>query len=322
MKDSNGFSHKFEIFTYYKDNIQYIITPGLKTYLIYLIRITDSFIFKALKGHNECISVLNYYQNSKNKSEEYILSVDIKGILIIWDIFNDFKIRCKITTNEYVIFSSIIVFNINNKDNYIITSNSYQSENEVSSYSKIYSLPKGKHIKNIKNTNSNKTYYILSWNDKKKDIFYEIECCFEKISIINFLKNEIYHDFISENEEFTSGFVYNKHYKDYLCSSSIHGEIKFWDLENKILENKIYSGDYNLQAMIQWSDKYIIFSGNNKSINKSFKILDIDQFKIISNIGGKHTNPIICIKKIKHSIYGDILITSGNDNCIMIGDLN
>ena len=227
--------------------------------------------------------------------------------------YNKYKRICYI--------SSIIVFNINNKDNYFITSNSYQSENEDSSYSKIYTLSKGKCITKIKNINSNKTYYILSWHDKIRNIFYEIECCFEKISIINIVKNEIYHEFISENEEFTSGFVYNKNHKDYLFTSSIHGEIKFWDLENKHLEKKIYSGDYNLQAMIQWSDKYIIFGGNNKNINKSFKILDIDQFKKISNIGGKHANPITCIKKINHSIYGDILITSGNDNLIIIWDL-
>ena len=132
MKEySNGFSDRFEVFTYNKDNNQYIISPGVNTYLIYLIRMTDSKLFKYLKGHNECISVLNYFKNDKNKNEEeYILSVDIKGILIIWDINKDFNIKHKINTKEYVIFSSIIVFNINNIDNYIITSNSYIQEND------------------------------------------------------------------------------------------------------------------------------------------------------------------------------------------------
>ena len=315
---SNGFSDKFEVFTYSKDNNQYIISPGVNTFLLYIIRVTDSYLFKSLKGHNECISVINYHQNEKNKKEEYILSVDIKGILIIWDINDNFKIKYKINTNEYVIYSSIILFNIPKEENYIITSNSFVSNSEDSAYTKIYSLNTGKFIKNINYTNSNSTYYITFWYDTSKNIYYEIECCLDKISIVNLLKNEIYHVFSSQNEDeaFTKAFVYKKNNKYFLCSSSMHGEIKFWDLENKKLEQKIWTGGYNLLSMIQWSNDYIIFADNN--INKSFKILDINQMRIISYIGGKHKNPITCIKIIEHNIYGKCIITSSTDKTIII----
>ena len=128
----NGFIGFFDIFTYNKDNNQYIIIPGVNSFLIYLIRITDSHLLTSLKGHNECLSVLNYFQNSKNKNEEYILSVDIQGLLIIWDAGNDFTIKHKINRNA-LIFSAIIVFNVGNKVNYIIASNSIQSENDSNS---------------------------------------------------------------------------------------------------------------------------------------------------------------------------------------------
>ena len=311
---SNGFSDKFEVFTYSKDNNQYIISPGVNTFLLYIIKITDNQLFKSLKGHNECISVLNYHQNEKNKKEEYILSVDIKGILIIWDINDNFKIKYKINTNVYVIYSSIILFNVPDEGNYIITSNSFVSDFENSAYTKIYSLNTGKFIKNINNTNSNSTYYITFWYDESKNIYYEIECCLEKISIMNLLDNEIYHEFKSENEDeaFTKAFVYKRNNIYYLCSSSMHGEIKFWNLENKKLEQKIWTGGYNLLSMIQWSNDYIIFADNN--INKSFKILDINLMRIISYIGGKHKNPITCIKIIEHNEYGKCIITSSTDN--------
>ena len=318
----DGFNDRFDAFKYNKDNIEYIISPGLNTYLIYIIRISDSQLFKSLKGHKECISVLNYFKNEKNNNEEYILSVDIEGILIIWDINNNFKIKHKINTKEYVIYSCIILFNVNNKENYFITSNSYVSRNENSSFSKIYSLANGKHLKNLKNTNNNNTYYILPWYDKKKDIYYLIECCLGKITIINILQNKIYHEFpsINNQEAYTCGFIYNKNEKNYLCSSSMHGEFKFWDLDNKKLEKRMICGkDYNLMTMIQWSEKYIIFSDNN--INKSFKILDMDELKLISNIGGKHKTPIRCIKKINHSIFGNCIITSGADKSIIIWNL-
>ena len=316
---SNGFSDKFEVFTYNKDNEQYIISPGVNTYLIYIIKITDSQLFKTLKGHNECISVLNYHQNEKNKNEEYILSVDIKGILIIWDINNNFKIKHKINTNVYVIYSSIIIFNIFDGGNYIITSNSFVSDYDNSAFTKIYSLKTGKFIKNINSTNSNSTYYITLWYDSSKDIYYEIECCLEKISIINLITNEIYHEFKSENEDeaFTKAFVYAKtNNKYYLFSSSMHGEIKLWNLGNKQLEKKIWTGGYNLLSMIQWSNDYIIFADNN--INKAFKVLDINQMRIISSIGGKHKNPITCIKIIKHNEYGKCIITSSTDKAVII----
>ena len=312
----NGYSDKFELFI--KDNKEYIISPGVDTYLLYIIYILDNQLFKALKGHEECISVLNYFKNKENINDEYILSVDIKGILIIWDINNNFKIKYKIKTKEYVIFSSIIYF-INNNNNFIITSNSYQSENESSSFSKIYSLSNGKHIKNLKSTNSNNTYYIIPWHDYKNNIYYEIECCLGKISIINILSNNIYYILISphDQEAFTCGFVYLENGNQFLCTSSVHGEIKFWDLEKKILTKKFYKDkDYNLLSMIHFSDNYIIFADSNKE--RAFKILEMKNLKIISKIGGKHTSPILCIKEIEHSEYGKCIITSGTDKSIII----
>ena len=312
---SNGFSDRFEVFTYNKDNNQYIISPGVNTYLIYIIKITDCKLFKSLKGHNECISVLNYY---KNKNEDFILSVDIKGILIIWDINLNFKIKFKISTNEYVIYSSIILFNSIKEESYIITSNSYKSEFELSAYSKIYNLKTGKFIKKINRTNNNSTYYITSFFDSINNYYYLIECCLGKISIINLTKNEVYHEFITENEDeaFTKGFIYIKNNLYFLCSASMHGEIKFWDIKNKTMEKRIFTGGYNLLAMIPWSEEYIIFADNNS--NKSFKILDKEQMKIISSIGGKHQKPIICIKIIEHNEYGKCVITSSTDKTIII----
>lgn len=313
----NGYSDKFEIFIYNKDNKEYLISPGIDTYLLYIISIYDSQLFKSLKGHEECISVLNYFKKKEKYSDEYILSVDIKGILFIWDINNDFKIKYKIKTKEFVIFSSIIFFIKNNND-FIITSNSYQSEKEISSFSKIYSLSNGKHIKNLKSTNSNKTYYIIPWHDYKNNIYYEIECRLGKISIINILSNNIYYIFVSsyDQEAFSCGFVYLENGYQFLCTASVHGEIKFWDLENKKLAKKFFNRDYNLLSMIHFSDNYIIFADSNKE--RAFKILEMNNLKLISKIGGKHTSPILCIKEIEHSEYGKCIITSGTDKSIII----
>ena len=327
---SSGYNGFFDIFTYSKDKDQYIITPVLSSFLIYIIRITDNQLLRSLKGHTECLSCINYFQNDKNKNEEYILSVDIKGIIIIWDINNNFKIKYKINTKESVIYSSIIIFNSNNNqknnkdNNYIITSNNCNSEKEFLNYSKIYSLSNGKFIKNLTNTNSKKTYYILPWHEKKNNILYEIECCYERIVIINIEENKLYHEFLSEGdtETFTCGLVFNKNNIDYLCTLSLHGMLKFWDLENKRFIVKIKTGGLNSRVMIQWSEKYIILSDKKSDDNnKTFKILDIDSFKIISNIGGKHASPITCIKKINHSKYGNIIVTGETGKSLIVWSL-
>ena len=65
--------------------------------------------------------------------------------------------------------------------------------------------------------------------------------------------------------------------------------------------------------IIEWNNKYIIVADLD---NKSFKIIDLDENKIISNIGGQHEDWVKCIKKIYHPIYGESLLSCGEDKCI------
>ena len=60
---------------------------------------------------------------------------------------------------------------------------------------------------------------------------------------------------------------------------------------------------------------YIIVANVN---NKSFKIIDLDENKIISDIGGQHTDKVICIKKIYHPIYGESLLSTSEDKTIKL----
>ncbi len=51
--------------------------------------------------------------------------------------------------------------------------------------------------------------------------------------------------------------------------------------------------------IIQWNYKYIIVAD---AFNYSFKIIDLEQNKVTSNIGGIHTKEVQSIKKIYHPI--------------------
>ena len=67
--------------------------------------------------------------------------------------------------------------------------------------------------------------------------------------------------------------------------------------------------------IIEWNNKYIIAADYN---NKSFKIIDLEENKIICDIKGQHSNNIVYIKKIYHPVYRESLLSSVEDNTIKL----
>ena len=108
--------------------------------------------------------------------------------------------------------------------------------------------------------------------------------------------------------------VSNKNNKDYLFSTSEKGNINIWDLSNKNLYKIIYVNSF-LVYIIEWNNKYIIVADLS---NKSFKIIDIENNIIIANIDGQHTQPVTCVKKVNHPLYGESLLTAGWDRNIKL----
>ena len=188
------------------------------------------------------------------------------------------------------------------------------SNNNDDSATKIYSLNNGKFIKYINNTNKNIIYYLLSWYNKNNNKYYIIQFSYKKIIINNLLEDELYSELIQQQSESDhySGFIYNRNNNDYLCSSSTNGYINIWDLYNKNIFKIINTNNCCLCHIIEWN-KYIIVANY---WNKSFKIIDLDKNKIISNIGVQHKDWVKCIKKIYHPIYGESLLSCGEDKCI------
>ena len=81
----------------------------------------------------------------------------------------------------------------------------------------------------------------------------------------------------------------------------------------------ITSSGNQLWHIIQWNDKYSIVSDR---FNKCFKIIDMEQYKIISNIGGEHKIDFYCVKKIFHPIYGESLLSTAGDKTIKLWTIN
>ncbi len=294
-----------------------------------VITLKDNKFYGSLKGHQKKVTSVRYFLNNLNNNE-YLISSDEMGIVFVWDITDSYKKLYTINTKyNDIIYSCLLVFtgegyeNVNsnnaNHNGYIITSTFDISKENQNSATKIYSIDNGEFVNYIKNTNTNSVFYLLSWLNKKDNRNYIIQFCYMKILINNLLDEDDVYAELSQEQKLShySGFIYEKKDEDkaYLYSSSKNGIINIWDLYNKVLVNNINIMGSILCHIIQWDDKYAIVADYN---GKSFKVINLETLKVEQNIGESHTKEVKSIKKIKHPLLGDSLLTAGNDNVIKL----
>ena len=328
--DFKGVNDLFEIFVCNNDHKEYLVSKNINNYNLDVYTLLDNKKLLSLLGHKNRITTIRYFMNNKY-NDEYLISADINGIVILWDIINNYKIKYQINTlynissdKGLVIYSCLIIFDKynednedseDNEDNYIITSINNISDDYNKSATKIYSLNNGKLIKCIDESNKIKILYLLSWYNRNNSQYYIIQFGNESIVINNLLRNELYSKFIQKPEGLHySGFIYKKNDNEYLFSCSTNGYINVWDLYNKNIYKTINSDNCRLMSIIEWNDKYAIVS----DLNNSIKIIDIGKLNIVNKIEGKYTEGIKCIKKIYHPTYGESLLSAGRDKIIKL----
>lgn len=319
-----NFNDRFEIFKSFRNKEIYLASPNKNEYNLDIISIKTNKLVISLKGHNNFITIVKYYMNDKNNKNEYLLSSDKNNAIIIWDINRKYSMIDKIENHisKGFVSSAIMLFNFKDKNDnindYIIFSFNFNY------YTQIYSLNDKKKIGNINMTDQYNTYNSLLWYNKKKDINYIIEFSNKFIFIYDIIKNSKYFDFYLasiEISEIISGFIYNKNNDDHLIFASTSGIIAFLNLETKKLQTLIYltmtSGNKKkfLSYLLQWSNRYMIVC---EHLNRGFKIIDIETKKIVSFIKGKHSGGIIYAKILFHPIFGESLLTLGEDNTIIL----
>ena len=316
---SYGWNDIFEVYISRKDNKEYLVSPNNNNYKLDVISLLENKVTVSLKGHNNHIRTIRYFINNIN-SEEYLISADNDIIVIIWEITYDFNMKFKINTNySDNIYSCLLLFDLINENNYIVTSSYAQLEDNEKSATKLYSLENGQLIKYISFSNKSAVYYLLSWYNKNSNKYYIVQFTFKAILINSVIDDELYCELIQEPEDnHLSGFIYNSDNKDYLCSSSYNGYIHLWDLFNKSIYKIISTNDCVLCNIIQWNNKYSIVADYD---NKSFKIIDFEKGQIVKDIKGEHTDKVPCVKKLYHPLYGESLLSAGQDNTIKLWSL-
>ena len=329
---SSGWNDMFEVYISYKDNKAYLASPNQKSFKIDIFLLEENRKETSLKGHQNNVRTIRYFLNKDKKEkeekeenkenneliQEYLISADDNKIVIVWDVLNNFEIKQLIDTNyEDDIYSCALFFNKNTERNYIVTSTYSTSSDIASSATKLYSLATGEYGYYIKESNFDNIYYLLIWLNPKDKQNYLIQFSFKKIIINNLEKgkDEVYAKLIHEPEnEHYGGYLFSKEDSEFLCTTCYNGFIHVWNLYTKKLCN-IIDTKIIMCHIIPWNEKYAIAADFE---NKSFVIIDLDEKKIFKGQQIEHKMEVKCVKKIRHSEFGECLITAGRDHEIKL----
>ena len=310
--DPFGCNDIFEIYISFKDNKEYIISFNYETFNLEQFELLSNKKIRTLEAHNDKITSVRYFINNNNYNE-YLVSAQKGDKVIIWDITNDYnkKYIFNNSCNSFITSSLLLFTNYDDNKNIIILKS-------INSYINVYSLDNAEFLYDIDINKSIKVYYFLSWYNKINNNYYILSLT-EKNIIINNLNGIERFELKKEPEDsHLCGFIYNKDNNDYLCSSSINGYINIWDLYNKKIFKVINTESCYLGYIIEWNSKYIIVADY---YNKSFKIVDKDNGKTISDIGGQNKKHVICVKKMYHPIYGESLLSASEDFTIKLWNI-
>ena len=328
---SYGICNIFDTYLSPRNNQVYIIFSNIlgTSVYIYIYSVNNKGIYKKLSPciHQKELRMLKYFIN-KSKTSEYIISSDCEGILCIWSVSHNFILQTRINVyNQKDIFNCVLLYkneiDFTIIDDYIIFGCESTSEDDSTSV-KVYSLNKGNFIKNITGTNIEKIRDVLIWKNKKTKEYYLICLAKDKIILINFIQNLKEEEIATKDRNlFNCGMIYDEisndgsEYSYLLCTSST-GHIIIIELyERKITcDIKLKQHIHRVYDILPWDERYIIFAD---CLDNGILVFEYDwggKIVGISNINGLDEDDIECIRKIKHPIYGDCLLTASHKNCI------
>jgi len=279
--------------------------PGDRIHDILFISLNDNKVIKKLEEHKDRVLIVRYFQEPNSK-KNYLISADRRQIVMVWDL-DDF---CKIFETEmnYIsfIYGALLISYLNNI--YAIVSTLGEGS------TKIFNLKDKSKVIKINNTKNLPIYYLTYWYNKKSNQLIIIQCGKMLILMTEFPNNKVY-DTLNTGEKYPynlGGLVFKNEERDFLAISSSFGLITIYDLEQKKIMLKILFGKAFLYNIIKWNDNYLfaLDSLNKQIIN--FNIKDND-FKQEDEIQLPELYIDRFIKKVNHPIYGESLLTIGND---------
>ena len=288
-----------------------IKNPYSKEFNISLISLKDKKEKRKLKGHIARFKVIKYFYD-KYANKKYLVSSDRKNKVIIWDINDNYNklYECLI---EYDNSINDILMLFNNAQTYLVTAP--LSANGATKVINLKFLKESKINSTIELSESKGfiKYNLSYWYNEKSNTHYIIQAGKNKIIINEYQNKEKYAEINTSNEypNNISSLVYYTNNKSFLIIVSNFGLIIIYDLLNKNIMKEIKIEKAYLINVIKWNDNFCVTINANK---KSIILVDMNCYKIINSVEIKEIfGHERFLRKVRHPIYGEALISIGND---------
>lgn len=300
-------SCNFEIIYSEKYKQPCLLIGDKDTHKINLISIPDKKILQSLEGHKELILNIRYF--AIGRDDEYIVSSDRKGIVIVWDIKNDFTLVKSFETKYETFIYSCLLFM---KDDvpYVVASCIGGNAG-----TKVFNLKTGESTREIKNENDSNIYFLLYWEHNGND--YAIQCGKSKVIISNLLKDETYAKLDTEKDGLYNmgGMIFkqkeikdgNPSEEDFLIVTATYGIVNVFNLNKKQNVHNFKLDQAHLYNVLRWNENYFIILN---SFPQKLEIIDSkNNFKVLSEIHCPEFQYERYIKKVIHPEFGECLVS-------------
>ena len=304
------------------NEIFYLIYSTKKTSIIFYDIIMNKKIIEIKNAHKDIITGFTHYLDNYNKIDLIIsISYDNNNIKL-WNVNNFTCILNLDNINESGRYLSLACF-LNDKNQiYIITGNrNLGSDNSI----KIFDL-KGKMVKQIKDLYMSVGYIDIYYDDKQSKIFILI-ANEDKVISYYYNQNKIYQ--IYEDEEYNKRLmgisievkyhnfltINKRDNKEELIELCNNGNIRIWNFHTGLILNDIIL--YSICncggcSLCFWEKDYLFVGCTDKTI----KLLRLKDDNIIQSVKG-HNNRVICMKRVNHPKYGEVLASQGLEDDVI-----
>jgi WD40 repeat protein len=265
------------------------------------------------------ITNFNHFFDDVNKID-IVMSISAENCNIkLWNLYTwEIILFLKNIYLNGCLFSACFITDNNNYNyeyncnNYIVTSNCSDNSGLI----KIYNF-KGDLIKEIQDSND-KTYFIDVYYDNQYDKIYIITGNKGYVKSYDYYNNKLYKKYYDKDLSKSHDSVVVSDCKDNdeltkLIDSCQNGFISIWNFHSGLLLHKINIGYNYLEGICLWNENYLFVGGGDNSI----KLIEIKNGLVIKSLTG-HNENVLSIKKIKHKIYKECLISQGNDGIIKL----
>ena len=313
VKQSSSFSRdEFCLFESF-NNIFYLVYISItnNSNNIIFFDLKNEQITSVIKNaHTELINILKHYQDKKNRRDLLLtLSMDSVKLWNINNLENLFSF-VKPDLNDY----QACFLNLNNDILIAMKVPQLTGNYILINYIQIYNLKKEK-IKEIKDKNT-KDWPLFIDSFYHNNISYIISCNLSSIKAYNYNKNKWTIYFGDKKEDCFLHFIITNINNALKMIGSSHESIYIWNFQTGQLLNSIKGGSNRASycKLCLWNnDSFFVGKGGLLELVK----IKNNKLNVEKRLSGNNEF-IPCIKKIRHPIYGECLISKDYDGVIKL----